>query len=241
MSLLTHPSVIWLRNVLRAAGLTKSLALLRSKGGYEAAVDTVLQETLRPGDVVWDVGANVGVYTVKMAKRVGPEGKVFAIEPSSKNLEQLRSTCANITNISILPMGLSSAVGRAKLQQGSDELGATSRLAAFEEPTSHQQEEVDLCSGDDLVKSGMAGMPNVAKVDVEGHEYEVLDGLSELLKDSRFRALIMEVHFGLLASAGRADVPALIESRLSKEGFKVEWIDPSHLHASRPNAADATR
>ena len=103
---------------------------------------------------------------------------------------------------------------------------------------SHELQEVELCTGDDLIKSGKAETPNVAKIDVEGHEHEVLEGLSRVLKDHRFRALVMEIHFGLLANAGRSDVPGLIESRRSAEGFKVEWIDPSHLYATRPDTAD---
>jgi FkbM family methyltransferase len=236
MSIVTSRASIWLRNRLRDAGLAQSLNFLRLRsGGYEEAVHTALGRILRPGDIAWDVGANVGVYTVRMAERVGAAGQVFAFEPSPLNLERLQATCAGLPNVVVLPFGLSAAAGRARFIQGSDDQGTTSRLAVARDADLLGIEEVELRRGDALVGTGVAQAPSVVKIDVEGHEYEVLQGMSEFLRSGRLRAILTEVHFGLLAQSGRSSVPRQIEKWLNASGFTTRWVDASHLLAVRPS------
>lgn len=237
MSVTTHPSVIWLRSQLRRTGLTKVLGRLRSGKNYEAAVDEALLGALRPGDIAWDIGANVGLYTRKIAERVGAGGRVYAFEPSPANAAQLKANCATLANVTLLNCGLSSQAGRTKFLQGSDDIGATSRIVGAGDIGANALQDVELRRADDIVASGTAPVPDVVKIDVEGHEYDVLEGMADVLANRRLRTLIVEVHFGLLADAGRPEVPGLIERRLASNGFETRWIDPSHLLASRPDRA----
>ncbi|HEX6239569.1 MAG TPA: FkbM family methyltransferase, partial [Polyangiales bacterium] len=83
-----------LRSALRKAGVTGHLARLRNLLGskdYELQVDRALSSLLRPGDCVWDVGANVGLYTERFAEAVGPGGKVVAFEPIGSTYQALLS------------------------------------------------------------------------------------------------------------------------------------------------------
>lgn len=207
--------------------------MVRRSGTYEEAVDRALLGSVRPGDVVWDVGANVGHYSVKLADSVGHRGRVFAFEPSPANRERLGANATGHANITILPYGLSSQPGRVAFVQGDDQIGATSRLARPEDGASPSLHEIDLRRGDDLIKAGEVSPPDALKIDVEGHELEVLDGLAETLRDPRLRALVIEVHFGLLERSGKHDAPRLIEARLASAGFGLTWIDASHIHATR--------
>jgi hypothetical protein len=75
--------------------------------------------------------------------------------------------------------------------------------------------------------------PNVIKVDVEGFEEEVLTGLSETLKSSELRSVLVEVHFMKLENRGRMDAPTRIEKLLRDKSFKTRWVDASHLLATR--------
>jgi hypothetical protein len=84
-----------------------------------------------------------------------------------------------------------------------------------------------------VVESGEVDAPNVIKIDVEGHEYEVLLGIPTLLRDRRLRAVLVEIHFALLEDTGRSDQPRLIETTLLEAGFEIDWIDLSHLLATR--------
>jgi FkbM family methyltransferase len=233
MSLMTLPAVVSLRNFLRLTGIVKVVQAFRPKGGYEETVGLALEKYLRAGDVVWDIGANVGLYTKIFAITVGPAGNVFAFEPSPRNLTRLRAACATLLNVTILPVGLSSDTARAEFIQGDDDIGATSRIAGSGERSTGEAIEVELIRGDDLVESSTAIVPNVIKIDVEGHEYEVLEGLSTTIKNSALRAVVIEVHFGLLQKAKRSDVPGLIEKLLRNAGLKVRWIGASHLLAER--------
>jgi FkbM family methyltransferase len=230
---MTLPAVIFARNILRRTGLVKTIQPFRANGGYEETVGVALEKCLRAGDVAWDVGANAGLYTKILAATAGPAGNVFAFEPSPQNLTHLRAACATLPNVTILPVGLSSNPGQAKFIQGDDDLGATSRIADSREINAGETIEVELSRGDDLVETGTAMVPNLIKIDVEGHEYEVLEGLSATLKSPALRAVVIEVHFGLLQKAKRSDVPRRIEKRLRDAGFKITWVDASHLLAEK--------
>jgi hypothetical protein len=86
-------------------------------------------------------------------------------------------------------------------------------------------------TADACVDSGTP-VPNVAKIDVEGSELEVIRGMPKLLKLKQLRAFI-EVHFKALEEGGNLMAPNEIVNLLSREGFSVEWIDFSHISALR--------
>jgi FkbM family methyltransferase len=221
MSLMTLPAVVFARNILRRTGLVKTIQPFRPTGGYEETVGIALEKCLRAGDVAWDVGANAGLYTKILAATAGPAGNVFAFEPSPQNLTHLRAACATLPNVTVLPVGLSSNPGRAKFIQGDDDLGATSRIAGSGEINAGETIEVELSRGDDLVGTGTAMVPNLIKIDVEGHEYEVLEGLSGTL-DRIFEGCealghYFHDHISFLAANICADRPALL-NRLA--GFR---------------------
>src|SRR5882672_828132 len=71
---------------------------------YEAEIAWTMIRALRPGDTAIDVGANVGFFTVLMAKLVGPTGKVYAYEPGQDTLVGLRANIAanNLENVEVI-------------------------------------------------------------------------------------------------------------------------------------------
>ena len=71
------------------------------------------------------------------------------------------------------------------------------------------------------------------KVDVEGFEEEVLQGMGEMLTSSELRSVLVEVHFMKLELRGKATAPVRIEKLLRGKGFKTNWVDASHLFATR--------
>jgi Methyltransferase FkbM domain len=72
-----------------------------------------------------------------------------------------------------------------------------------------------------------------AKIDVEGFEYEVLEGLDEYIKNLELRLMGIEVHFSILKERGVPQVPQQIETLLQRHGFSVSWPDSSHIIAVR--------
>lgn len=75
--------------------------------------------------------------------------------------------------------------------------------------------------------------PNVIKIDVEGFEVEVVQGLSQTLSDRRLRAVFIEVHFLEISKRGLRDGVGRLKTSLENAGLSVRWLDPSHIVARR--------
>lgn len=230
MSWRTNKLILALRGVGRALGLNRWIASRLLGKGYETRYDDRFSAALRPGDCVWDVGANVGYYTRLFSARVGAAGLVFAFEPSPVNFARLALACSALGNVALQPCGLGKEDGRLRFEQGRDELGATSRIV---EGDAGDGLVVDIRSGASLLDSSGIPPPNAIKIDVEGFEHEVLEGLGGHLADPALRLVGVEVHFGILKARGLPQVPRQIETLLSHHGFTVAWPDPSHLIALR--------
>jgi FkbM family methyltransferase len=215
------------RRMGRAMGLNRLIAACFRRGGYEVGFDQLLTGSIRPGDCVWDVGANVGRYTAQFAARAGEGGSVYAFEPSPVNFARLSETCAGAANVHLLRCALGEADGQMRFEQGGDDLGATSRIVE------QGGQVVAIRAGDCLIADGSAAKPNVLKIDVEGFECEVLDGMHGVLADPRLRTVGVEVHFGRLEERGLRDGPRRIERLLRDASFRVDWPDGSHIVAMR--------
>jgi FkbM family methyltransferase len=130
-----------------------------------------LQHWLRPGMMAIDIGANLGVYALSMARRVGPEGRVFAYEPGSVARGFLmRSAVHNgVGNLQTLPFALSQARGIGHLLSAhSTELNALSQNGAGEEV------ELVCLDEEDRIRDWRA--PDFVKLDAEGEETRIVAG-----------------------------------------------------------------
>src|SRR5262249_26999290 len=115
----------------------------------------------------------------------------------------------------------------AAIDPGDEDQLATARIAEGDAVP------IELQTGDNVISIGAAGLPAMVKIDVEGHELEVLRGMGQVLRAGTLRDVFIEVHFAIFEATGRSEKPALIERLLSDCGFKLQWIDQSHLHAYR--------
>lgn len=230
MSLQTMPATLALRRFARALGLTPILGRYLNRRGYELAFDDALAAAMQPGDTVWDVGANVGYYSRRFAQAVRPGGQVFAFEPSPVTLPRLRAEVGGELDVKVIPVGLGAEPATMSFIQSADDLGVASRVVA---PGAEGALEVEIETGDRLVRDGRVAPPNVIKIDVEGFELDVLKGLSATLRAPSLRSVCVEVHFTQLAERGLGTAPRTIERLLREAGFKLRWTDPSHLVGSR--------
>ena len=131
MSWQTNPAMIGLRNVARKTGVIQFInQFLPRKKYYEQAFDTAMFEAVEPGDVIWDVGANVGYYTRKFSDSVGSAGQVFAFEPFPATAARLRAELTGVETVTVLPVALGAETGTVSMREGDDEFGATSRIVA---------------------------------------------------------------------------------------------------------------
>jgi hypothetical protein len=84
-----------------------------------------------------------------------------------------------------------------------------------------------------LFPFGLVELPNFVKIDVEGFELEVINGMKKILVRQELKVLGIEVHFGLLTARGMADAPQKIETILGSASFSCSWPDSSHIIAIR--------
>jgi len=201
-----------------------------SANAYEHKFHRALLAAIKPGDNVWDVGANTGLYTELFADAVGPDGKVIAFEPSPKAFAILKSLAVKKNNIFLQNVALSDTEGLLDFFVNQQELSTTDGLM----PASDHTEPIKV-----TVKRGDAfiplASPSIIKIDVEGFELEVLNGMQQTLAMASLRAIFVEVHFLVLKKKGMPRAPSTIAKILHDNEFKVSWTDPSHICASRKN------
>jgi FkbM family methyltransferase len=131
-------------------------------------------------------------------------------------------------------IALGDSDGMVQMQLQDDPLSTTSRIrSSREEPGKRGYAEVVASRGDSLVACDPGLMPDVIKIDVEGHEGAVVNGLRQLLPESRLRCIGIEVHFTVLEQRDEMHVPALLQRVLQEHGFHTRWTDSSHLVACR--------
>jgi FkbM family methyltransferase len=138
------------------------------------------------GDWVIDVGANIGGTTGEMCRAVGPQGCVWAFEPVPRNLDRLRQLQDDnaISQLAVFPVAASSGPGSAMLSLAAE--GFSGHGSFHNSAIGAGTLEVPTASIDDLVSSAPAGRRlRFVKIDVEGHEMEVLEGARATLAEHR--------------------------------------------------------
>ncbi len=202
----------------------------------DARLIRALATNLSPGDVYWDVGSSLGLYALLLASRVGPAGKVVAFEPEERSLERLRKNVAasRCSNVQVVPMALGRERSKLTLKlAGHFSAGNHSLFEGDGADPAAGVRKVDVVPGDALVAEGLPP-PTAIKIDVEGAEEEVIDGLRSSLASRACRAALVEVHFTVLERRGHRDAPARIVEHLRACGLsRLRWLDPSHLLATR--------
>jgi FkbM family methyltransferase len=212
----------------------EELRLLESAGGAggEQRVLEHLLSFLGPGDVVYDVGANVGLYAVLLAKRVGDRGLVIAFEPSSHTYAHLLDNIKlnRLTNVRCFRKALGERSGHAKLYSG-EVIGGASLVHIPE--GKGRGEVVDIVEGDQWVEGENLPLPRAVKIDVEGYECAVIEGLRRTVARHACELVCCEVHPARLP----ADVkPETVMDLLRSVGFgRIDtyprWDKTFHLVA----------
>jgi FkbM family methyltransferase len=154
-----------------AAGANAGYAL----GTTEPQVQEAVRTIVTPRDVVYDVGANVGFFTVLTARLVGPAGAVIAFEPLPQTATAARRNADlnGFTHVTVLTCAAGRRTGTAKLELREESTWA--KLA--DESTAGPTVDVEIVAIDDLVDAGRILPPSFVKIDVEGAELDVIEGM----------------------------------------------------------------
>ena len=161
-------------------------------GNYEPNEFFVLDQMLRPGMIFVDVGANMGLYTLFAARRVGEHGTVLAIEPSTRECGRLLKNVEinSLSNVRLLQNAVSDSRSDADLLVAEDKWSGHNTLGAFAYDTPlAAKETVRTERLDDIVLRAGLSRVDVVKLDVEGAEYLALKGAARIVE--RFRPLLL--------------------------------------------------
>ena len=197
------------------------------EGTYEREILRLLPELLSAGDAVVDVGANVGILSARAARLVGESGRVVAVEPSARCLEDLRRVVDGMSNVTIVDAALGPERGSVSLT-GWDNPYHRGLGTAVEGHRSGIEENwyegtaavVPQLRLVDVLDGYLPGREvALLKVDVEGYEPAVLAGAPSLFDEGRVRTAILEVTpdvdagwaGDLIAAADRYDAFAIGE------------------------------
>jgi FkbM family methyltransferase len=195
----------------------------------------IINQQLKDNDVVLDIGAHTGLWTIPMAKKIAPKGVVYAFEPERESLDALRenSILNSLQNIVVVQQAVSDGDGKSNFYIRPD-----SELHSFfeENPLSTTKEQymvtVETTKISTLVENRAVRPPTFVKIDVEGAEILVLDGMKGV--SSSIRAILLEIHQPILLSQGLSDPFREVELRLRNLGFEnIHYLDNIHIFATR--------
>lgn len=163
--------------------------LFRSMERVDPMLVSLVEECVRPGHMVWDVGANLGLFAFAAAHRAGAGGQVFAFEPDAWLVQLLRRSCAlqppSSAPVQIVPAALAAAPGLRTFN-----IATRSRATSFLEGYGSSQaggvaeRQTVVCLSLDWLAEHLP-LPDVLKIDVERAEVEVLEGARGLLARRR--------------------------------------------------------
>lgn len=182
------------------------LAFIRNGMLYEPDVSAVMLRTLAPGDLVVDVGANIGYFTSLAALLVGPRGQVLAFEPDGDNVARLEANLAlnQLDNVTIVRQPVSDRLGEVEFFLNSDSSGGNALWDPAHFPGNVRSERdrkrqtlMATTLDAELDRRGL-GTPKLVKIDTEGAEQKILEGARQLLENAAVPFVIAELHpFGL--------------------------------------------
>ena len=193
-------------------------------GARELDHKWMIDNELSPGNIVLDLGANIGYYSIMLAKKIGSFGKIYAIEPDPRNIEFLEKNIKlnNISDIFDFELGAISN----KNEKAEFVLSSKTNLNSFELKKSQNNfnsitvQKYDL--GTYLKNKKRV---DLVRMDIEGHEIEVFDSLIKFSKNFQNhlpKKIIFETHFGVYKQ--KKEYVRKILSEIFEIGYEIKYL-----------------
>ena len=196
-------------------------------GDNEVPVQQEIARQLRPGDVFYDIGANMGFFSLIAGRLIGPKGHVCAFEPHPRNAPTVAENARlnGLAHMQVFDVAIGDGTRRDVLQMTDwDGGGALSGYAVgpneLVTPT-----EVQVMSLDDLIAEKALPLPTFVKIDVEGAEMEVIDGMVGTIARCK-PVLLYEVDDGDPDEFRRRW--AELDARVSALGYRVRHLENAY-------------
>lgn len=188
---------------------------------YEPVVTRLFESQVLPGQTVLDLGANIGYFTLILARRVGSHGRVHAFEPDPTNFSLLERNVAlnGYTNVSLVRRAVWSRTGPLQLFLSEENRGDH---RVFDSGDARATVTIDAVRVDDFF-GGDPPSVDWIKMDIQGSEPHAIRGMARLLERSPRVTLVTEFWPAAIARSGAS--PAEFLGDLSKLGFAFERVD----------------
>jgi FkbM family methyltransferase len=197
-------------------------------GDLDRKVTRVIQRIVNPGDVVLDIGANLGLVTMQLAHLVGRQGRVHAFEPNPVMVDLVRRTlqrCA-LGNVSLHAVGLGSELGNLELAVPINNAGrASMRQSRWKQGVKKIVVPVQTLAS--FIQTNSIEKVRLVKIDVEGFEMEVLRGAESWIAHSPPDFVLFESN-----EIVGSDVVDPVMVFLAEMGYRIYAIDNRMLFLS---------
>ena len=174
------------------------LNVILSRNEYEPFETWLLKVLVKPGDIVFDLGANFGWYTVPLIRQVGPQGFVYCFEPDNSAYQELvfnlQVNFGNSKNFQAEPMAVSNFDGETKLYSSRNLGSAFSSLVENYPSGRTFHQVVPVTKLDSYIKKNKIKRVNFIKCDIEGSELHFLEGAVDLLAADSSPVILMEIN-----------------------------------------------
>lgn len=191
---------------------------------WEKSEQLLVKKLVKPGMVVFDIGANLGDYSILLSELAGKTGKVYAFEPTSTIFYKLQERLANCDNTEVFQTAIYSENTRIEFNEFSEEYSVWNSIGKPKMPKPHSSmeyvpivktENVEAIKIDSFCKNRDLKKIDYLKLDVEGAESDALKGMVELLREKAIRFIQFEIDRKMLEGLDRT----------AKETFDIliEW------------------
>ena len=208
---------------LNDAGLSRSLLLFKTR---EIDHKVMLEEIVRPGMTIFDIGGNIGYYPLMELRLLNGTGKMVVIEPSPSNVALLKENLSlnGFEDVSIVAAAVSDKAGeRTFFLSEQSNLGTFHPVGSGSETLTGESVDVETVTVPML--AAKFGNPDLIRMDVEGHEVEVLNGMVDDVRAGKYAPMVIfETH---LTRYGADHDMAAALGRLFALGYWVPLVSSS--------------
>lgn len=182
---------------------------------YEVKIDRLFEKYVKPGSTVIDIGANIGLHTLRSALLAGENGKVIAIEPSTWAIKKLQRNLELNPHLGSSVTIMKVALGSQPHKSSTLEFQSSYRLSGRNQVS---PEVVDVLTLDQAIQQSELSAIDVIKIDVDGHEVGIL--LSSISSLSMFLPTLI-IEFTPSYSAGYLSEFSHLWSVMTQMGYEA--------------------
>jgi len=197
--------------------------VLSKNGYYELLITELIKNEVSSGDIVLDIGANIGYYTLIFSKLVGNRGMVYAIEPEPKNLELLYENIKmnSRNNIKVIPKAISDKDKLTRLYLHPQNIGDHRLYDSGDQRNYVEVESITLNYYFNYMI--MDRHVDFIKMDIQGSEFNAFIGMSKIIRANPSLKLITEYSPSMIEKSGADPKDFLL--MLKDSNFEIYNID----------------